>query len=413
MPVETPVYPVRSCAPISAILHRGAAALAGAGIDSPRREARLLLAAALGIDQAALLGERDRMVPVGGFEALLARRVAREPLALILGHAGFWSLDLLVSPATLLPRPDSETLIEAALAAFPVRDAVREVLDLGTGTGCLLLAALCEFPRARGIGVDCAEAAAVLAQENARWVGLAGRASFLVADWAAPLAGRFDLVLANPPYIETAAIPALMPEVARHEPARALDGGPDGLSAYRAILAGLPSVLRPGGVAVLELGQGQDRAVAAIAGAQGLAVATTRHDLSGVPRALVLRVGAPKQLLAKNRLAPGAQPASLHRARHGSPAGNRAAPMSSPRRRPAALPILATRDWRSRQGRCAEANVDGNRSTAGAVTLRMLVQPGREQESAATQNEQYETHAGPEPSRRQRWRRRGRGNPPS
>jgi release factor glutamine methyltransferase len=275
--------------PIAQALRAGAARLEAAGIDNSRREARLLLAHALDKQPAEFLSEPRALVPTEIFDALVARRAAREPMALITGHQEFWSLDFAVSPDTLVPRPDSETLIEAALAARPARDAVSHVLDLGTGTGCLLLAALHEFPVAFGVGVDRVPTAATLARRNAAALGLAGRAAFLCGDWAAALTGRFDLVLCNPPYIPAAEIATLMPEVALHEPASALFGGPDGLDAYRAVIAGLPSLLAPGGVAILELGQGQAPAVAALAGALNFATAL-RSDLAGIPRALVMRL---------------------------------------------------------------------------------------------------------------------------
>ncbi|MBK1661452.1 peptide chain release factor N(5)-glutamine methyltransferase [Paracraurococcus ruber] len=265
--------------------------LRAAAIDSPRLEARLLLAHALGCRQEDLLRDPRAAVPPGAaarFGDLLRRRLDHAPVAHLLGCQEFWSLPFAVSPATLIPRADSEALVEAALEAFPDRGAVRRVLDLGTGTGCLLLAALSEFPAATGLGLDRVPAAAALARANAARLGLGGRAAFAVADWAAPVAGRFDLVLSNPPYIESAAIPGLMPEVARHEPASALDGGADGLEAYRAIAAALPGLLAPGGRAVLELGQGQEEAVTALAAAAGLRCLACRPDLGGIPRALVL-----------------------------------------------------------------------------------------------------------------------------
>lgn len=271
---------------IAAAIRDGAARLAAAGIEEPRREARLLLAHLLGGTLADLLRDAGAPVPdPAAYQALLDRRARHEPLAYLTGHREFWSLDFAVSPATLIPRPDSETLVEAALAACA---APSRVLDLGTGTGCLLLAVLHERPSAFGVGVDISPAAAALAACNARRLGLAGRSAFLVADWTAPLAGRFDLVLANPPYIETATIPGLMPEVAAWEPARALDGGADGLDAYRRILADLPERLAPGGVAVLELGMTQAESVAALARTHGLA-AGFRTDLAGIRRTLVLR----------------------------------------------------------------------------------------------------------------------------
>ena len=272
--------------------------LRGAAIESPRLEARLLLAHAMACRAEDLL--RDPRAPVPppaarAFAGLLARRMDHAPIAHLIGMRGFWSFDLEVSPATLIPRPDTEALVEAALEAFPDRGAVRRVLDLGTGTGALLLAALTEFPAATGLGIDRAPGAAALARRNAARLGLGARAAFLAGDWAAALGpgARFDLVLGNPPYIESAAIPALMPEVARHEPALALDGGPDGLAAYRAILATLPRLLAPRGRAILELGQGQRAAVEALASGQGLVPGGCRADLGGIDRALVLAPPAP------------------------------------------------------------------------------------------------------------------------
>jgi len=179
---------------------------------------------------------------------LLARRAAREPLALILGRREFWSLDFAVSPATLIPRPESETLVEAAVAAFADRAPPRRVLDLGTGTGCLLLAALAEFPGAFGIGVDRAEAAAALAARNAASLRLADRVAIVCGNWADALDAGFDLVLCNPPYIRTGDLHGLMPEVARYEPASALDGGTDGFAAFRRVMPELPRLLDAAGV---------------------------------------------------------------------------------------------------------------------------------------------------------------------
>jgi release factor glutamine methyltransferase len=257
-----------------------------AGIEGARFEARLILEAATGLDRAALLREPERPIDPAPYRAMLARRAAREPVAYILGWQEFWSLRFAVSPATLIPRADSETLIEAALAARP--GGVGRILDLGTGTGCLLLAALSEFDGAWGVGVDRDPAAAALAWRNAEALGLAGRCGIVAADWAAPLRGRFDLVLSNPPYIESGVVPGLMPEVSRFEPARALDGGADGLVAYRAIVAQLLGLLAPGGVAVLELGLGQGAAVTALAQAAGFERIGTRRDLAGIERALVI-----------------------------------------------------------------------------------------------------------------------------
>lgn len=274
---------------VGAFLCRAGQHLRAAAIESPRLEARLLLAEAMGVEQAALLRDPRAPVPPSAaarFGDMLRRRLAREPMAYLLGRQGFWTLELEVSPETLIPRADSEAIVEAALAALPAPGA--RVLDLGTGTGCLLLAVLSEWPGAFGVGVDLAPGAAALAARNAAANGLAGRAAFLAGDWATALSGRFDLVLSNPPYIESAAIPRLMPEVVAHEPARALDGGTDGLEAYRRILAALPDLLTVQGCAVLELGLGQREAVSGLGKAAGLAIRGCHADLGGVERALVL-----------------------------------------------------------------------------------------------------------------------------
>ncbi|HEY4250632.1 MAG TPA: peptide chain release factor N(5)-glutamine methyltransferase [Roseomonas sp.] len=269
--------------------------LRAAAIEGPRAEARLLLGEAMAVPPEALLRDARAAVPpdaASRFASLLRRRLAGEPMAHLLGRRGFWTLDLAVSPATLIPRPDSETLVEAALEALPDRQAPLRLLDLGTGTGALLLAVLAEYPHGFGIGIDIVPEAVALARANAARNGLAGRAAFLAGDWAAAIQGRFDLVLSNPPYIESAAIPGLMPEVARFEPLSALDGGADGLDAYRHLVAKLPDLLAPGGLAILELGAGQAAAVAALAGQAGLEPGLAKPDLAGIARALPLRLAA-------------------------------------------------------------------------------------------------------------------------
>ena len=274
------------------LLCRGGQLLRAAAIEGPRAEARLLLGHVLDCRAEDLLrNPRAAVAPerAQAFAALVGRRVRHEPVAFLLGWQEFWSLRFAVSAATLIPRADSETVVEAVLEAMPDRAAPLRVLDMGTGTGCLLLAVVSEYAGATGVGTDRSPAAVALAAGNARALGLEGRARFVAADWAAPLAGRFDVVLSNPPYIEAGAIAGLMPDVALHEPASALDGGADGLDCYRAITAALPGLLAPGGVAVLELGAGQEAAVAGLARAAGLAVAGCRADLAGIPRALVLR----------------------------------------------------------------------------------------------------------------------------
>jgi len=226
-------------------------------------------------------------VEAGAFETLLGRRIAHEPLAFIVGRREFWSMVFHVSPATLIPRPDSETLIEAAMATFSNRPPPGRIIDLGTGTGCLLAALLTEFPSAFGVGLDLDPDAAALAKRNATRLGLVKRSAFVVGDWTNSISGRFDLIICNPPYISAADIETLMPEVACHEPGRALDGGLDGYDAYRAILPLLKDYLEPDGAAILELGFGQANYVVDLAREAGLDAAL-RVDLVGISRAIVL-----------------------------------------------------------------------------------------------------------------------------
>ena len=260
-----------------------------AGIEDAASEARLLLCWAGGYTRIELM-QRDEIPDdvMEKFQGAIQRRSAREPVAFITGEKGFWTLDLHVSPETLIPRGDSETLLEALLHYRPDRQKVQSILDLGTGTGCLLLAALTEYPQAWGLGVDVAPGAAALARRNASRNGLSERAAFIAGDWAAAVKGRFDVVLSNPPYIEHAEMARLMPDVVEYEPHRALDGGDDGLTAYRILCRSLPHLLSEQGCAVLELGMGQEQAVTALAESEGLKVLECRKDLGGVERALVL-----------------------------------------------------------------------------------------------------------------------------
>lgn len=269
--------------PTSEAIAKAAARLKAAGIDEPRREARLVIAAALQIDAGALLARTE--VDDAIIETVLRRREAHEPLAYITGRKEFWSLGFAVSPATLIPRPDSETLVDAALAN---RAAVHRVLDLGTGTGCLLLAVLSEYPGAWGIGVDVVPEAAAIARQNAQSLGLSDRSAFIAGSWADALNTQFDLVLVNPPYIPEADIAGLMPDVALYEPLSALAGGPDGLTAYRVLIQRLPSLLTQSGLAVLELGAGQAEAVSDLAAKQGFRCLIW-PDLQGIGRAALLQ----------------------------------------------------------------------------------------------------------------------------
>ncbi|WP_284945211.1 peptide chain release factor N(5)-glutamine methyltransferase [Acidisoma cladoniae] len=276
--------------PITTSLAVATAQLAAAGIDDPHREARILLAHALGIDRTALVRRLDGTLTAAEadrFRSLISRRAAREPAATIFGHREFWSLDFIVSKDTLIPRPDSELLIETALTLHPDRKLGR-ILDLGTGTGCLLLAALTEFPTAWGLGIDLSPAAARIAQMNAQNLGLSDRAAILVAEWTEALAGRFDLIVSNPPYIPLGDIAGLMPEVAAHEPHLALDGGPDGLDPYRTLFPRLERLLTPAGTALFEFGIGQADALASLARETGLRVLGQERDLAGLPRVLIV-----------------------------------------------------------------------------------------------------------------------------
>ena len=276
---------------VRALLGDAAGRLRAAGIDSATLDARILIGHALGFSREQLLtraGETVTAEALARVEPLLARRLAREPVSRILGRREFWSLEFALSPETLDPRPDSETVIEAALTEVP-RDRPLSVLDLGTGSGCLLLALLSELPLAHGLGIDQSPGAVATAAANAERLGLTGRARFERADWHDGLAGRYDLVVANPPYIPEAEIAGLEPEVTRFDPWAALTGGADGLDAYRRLAPMLPVLLTEQGVAVFEVGAGQAAAVAALLEAAGLLLVGVRRDLAGIERCVVAR----------------------------------------------------------------------------------------------------------------------------
>jgi release factor glutamine methyltransferase len=277
--------------PVSAQLLKDAAdRLAAAGIDTARLDARLLLAEALGTTAQSVFSHPDRQVMAAEqatFDALLARRLGREPISHILGRKGFWSLDLAVSPDTLAPRPDTESVVEAVLAHARDRTHPWRILDLGTGTGCILLALLAELPNASGLGIDTSPGALEMAIRNAESCDLADRARFQSGDWAAGLEGVFDIIVSNPPYIPEADIDGLDPEVARFEPRLALSGGADGLDCYRTLAPQLARLLAVGGIAALEVGQGQADDVAALLADAGLRPGTHRRDLGGIDRCVV------------------------------------------------------------------------------------------------------------------------------
>ena len=263
-----------------------------AGIDSAATDARLLMAHALRIDRAELIANGERALSadeIKAIDALAERRLKHEPVARIFGRKEFWSLNLQIGPAVLVPRPETETVVEAALDAV-VADALQmeklRILDIGTGSGALLLALLSELPNAVGTGTDISMAALDIARANAERNDLAGRCTFVACDIAAGLAGPFYLIVSNPPYVVRGDIASLAPEVRDYDPALALDGGADGLDAYRAIAAQAHRLLAPGGRLIVELGAGQEAAVRALFTKAGLTVAAARDDLAGIPRAL-------------------------------------------------------------------------------------------------------------------------------
>lgn len=261
--------------------------LRAAGVDSPDSDARILVEAALGVERAPADTRLDARA-LERLEAFAKRRLAGEPVWRILGEREFWGLRFRLSPATLEPRPDSETIVEAALATLgPRRQEALSVLDLGTGTGCLLISVLHECRRAAGLGIDVSEEACETARGNAELNGLAGRATFRQGNWAQGLQGPFDLVLSNPPYIVSGEIAGLAAEVREYDPLLALDGGADGLDCYRILARQVPPLLAPGGLVVLEIGAGQERDVVALMEAGGLAFRGDRHDLGGHIRALI------------------------------------------------------------------------------------------------------------------------------
>jgi len=265
-----------------------------AGLDSPELDARILVGHALSLDHAALAAAGARILDAkerDTIAALGSRRLAREPVARIVGSMEFWSLPLRVDSTTLVPRPETETVVEAALAAISavgMRSRALRIADLGTGSGALLLALLSELPNAFGIGTDTSSGALRMARDNAQRLQL-GRAAFVACDMGAALAGPFDLIVSNPPYIASRDIASLAPEVRDYDPRSALDGGTDGLDYYRAIAATMPALLKPAGAVVVELGAGQAEAVTALFSAAGLEPSLLRADLSGVPRAFVAR----------------------------------------------------------------------------------------------------------------------------
>lgn len=274
------------------MLREATARLKAAGVDGPRRDAILLLSHASGITADRLRIEPDLEIApetAATFAQFVSRRAAREPVSHILRYREFWSLQFEVSRDVLDPRPDSETLIQAVLDLVPDRGAALRLVDFGTGSGCLLLSLLHELPATEGLGVDRSPAALAVAQRNAARLRLAGRSTWREGDWGEGLDGAFDILISNPPYIESAVIPELAPEVALHEPRLALDGGADGLAAYRALMPHLARLAAPGAVIALEIGQGQDKAVASLLAESGFGGITGQPDLAGITRVVLAR----------------------------------------------------------------------------------------------------------------------------
>lgn len=266
--------------------------LAEAGIESADADARILVSHALGLDRTTLMTKSEHVLSTDerkAIDMLAGRRLDREPVSRIVGVREFWSLPLEVNAAVLVPRPETETVVELALDLID-RDGSRanslRILDIGTGSGAIALALLTELPNASATLTDISEAALAVARANAETHGLAPRCGFVICDIAEGIDGPFDLIVSNPPYIAHADIAALEPEVRDHDPRLALDGGIDGLDAYRAVARYARRLLAPGGRSIVELGFGQEAAVSALFNETGLTVTETRADLAGIPRAL-------------------------------------------------------------------------------------------------------------------------------
>lgn len=270
---------------LSTLIQSSIAQLQAAGIDNPALDARLLIAHALGCDRVTLLTQGERTLSedkAKAIDALLLRRKAREPVHRILGCREFWGLPFGLNEATLEPRPDSETLIEVAVKLFITRPS--RLLDLGTGTGCLLLSLLHEWPDATGLGIDKAPRAVSQATLNAQRLGLDPRTTFRIGDWLEGVEETFDLILCNPPYIPSRDMDGLQPEVREHDPLAALDGGADGLTSYRHLVPLLPRFLNANGLVLFEVGIGQAQDVVAMMEKASFKNVAITSDLGGVPR---------------------------------------------------------------------------------------------------------------------------------
>lgn len=288
---------------VSAAIRQAGARLRAAGVEQGMLDARLLLTAATGLPVEDIVRMPEAELPssqAAVFEQMIARRAAREPVSRILGRREFWSLPFEISSDTLDPRPDSETLVSAVCDLIADPGAPLRILDIGTGSGCLLLSVLTELPRAQGVGIDVCSDALKIAARNAQSLGLAARVQWTQvdlrsADWESSVPAAFDIIVANPPYIKDDSIRDLAPEVTRFDPIIALAGGKDGLDFYRMITISLSQLLNPGGMAVLEVGAGQSEAVEDLVRLAGLAVLPARRDLGGVARAVIAQM--PKKQL--------------------------------------------------------------------------------------------------------------------
>jgi release factor glutamine methyltransferase len=284
--------PLAESCNVASALDWASACLQTAGVEAPRRDARILLTEVLGGDPAVVIGYPER--PLDGaesarFGSLVRRRAAREPVSRIVGRREFWSLPFFVTPDTLDPRPESETLVEAVLARIRDRAAPMTILDLGTGSGCLLLALLAELPQATGLGIDLSKAAVAVAWRNAESLDLMHRAGFRQGDWASGLIDSWQVIVSNPPYIIDDDIADLAPEVACYDPRMALSGGPDGLAAYRSLIPQAAKLLAPGGTLALEVGAGQAEDVGRLLHVAGLVSPGHVNDLSGTARCVLAK----------------------------------------------------------------------------------------------------------------------------
>jgi release factor glutamine methyltransferase len=279
---------------LGALLAEFISALSRAGFDDARRRARRAVAAVLDIAPVEMLAHPERVLDdqqVDRVRLALDRLLGREPLSRIVGRREFWGLEFMLSADTLDPRPETETIVEAVLRRFADRNAPFRLLDLGTGSGCILLALLAEFPNALGFGVDLSPGAVTAARRNASSLGFAGRSHFIVGDWGAAISGKFDAIVANPPYIPIDQLGQLPPEVGLYDPRLALDGGRDGLNSYRRLATDVGHLLNQKAIFVTEIGLGQAPAVAVILRASGLIIEGFERDLAGVCRCVVARAG--------------------------------------------------------------------------------------------------------------------------